>query len=66
MNGQERLSPMHEVLGLAHRFGQHIWDGLGERLTYMYDNRQVACNLYSPKNLAQYKAVGKTVEQIIA
>ena len=34
--------------------------------TYMYDNRQVACNLYSPKNLAQYKAVGKTVEQIIA
>ncbi len=33
--------------------------------TYMYDNRQVACNLYS-KNLAQYKAVGKTVEQIIA
>ena len=28
MNGQERLSPMHEVLGLAHRFGQHIWDGL--------------------------------------
>ena len=25
MNGQERLSPMHEVLGLAHRFGQHIW-----------------------------------------
>lgn len=34
--------------------------------TYIYDNRQVACNLYSPKNLAQYKAVGKTVEQIIA
>lgn len=34
--------------------------------TYMYDNRQVSCNLYSPKNLAQYKAVGKTVEQIIA
>lgn len=34
--------------------------------TYIYDNRQVACNLYSSKNLAQYKAVGKTVEQIIA
>ena len=34
--------------------------------TYMYDNRQVACNLYSPKKMAQNKAVGKTVEQIIA
>ena len=39
MNGQERLSPMHEVLGLAHRFGQHIWDGLGERLSTGFGGR---------------------------
>ena len=33
---------------------------------YEYDNRKVACNLYSPENLAKYKAVGKTPEQILA
>ena len=33
---------------------------------YEYDNRKVACNLYSPENLAKYKAVGKTPGQILA
>lgn len=34
--------------------------------TYEYDNRKVACNLYSPENLAKYQEVGKTPEQILA
>lgn len=34
--------------------------------TYEYDNRKVACNLYSPENLAKYQEAGKTPEQILA
>lgn len=32
---------------------------------YEYDSRKVACNIYSPENLAKYSQAGKTPEQAV-